>query len=201
MRPAATRNRGRCALLVFLAASCASPAARLEDDAAAEPASAPTWNADVDLLLGVREFEDETFANDADQFAMQVSATFRKIDRDVGVEVALSQSSELDLFDQRDGRSRELALGVRLDRDLGRDVSATLGAGAAYLWARRDDEDLERDRTVAPYVHGGLSVQMVDVRVGIDLRYLLGGDLDLGDGNEDANYRQIALLVGFTRSF
>jgi opacity protein-like surface antigen len=67
------------------------------------------------------------------------------------------------------------------------------GSGAGGSASISDD-----DVGVGLYLHGGAAWQVASsFRLGLDLRYLTGTDVDLFGVNGDVDYAQAALFLGF----
>jgi len=74
-----------------------------------------------------------------------------------------------------------------------------IGGGVAYIQSELEASGLGSvdDGSIASYVHVGVSLDIVPgFFIGLDLRILIGSDLDYGPIESDADYEQLALTIG-----
>jgi hypothetical protein len=92
----------------------------------------------------------------------------------------------------------EIYGGVR--KSFGEDVVRPyVGAGLSFINAEAElggvDDD---DSSGAVYVHGGIAFAVSEsFFLGIDLRFLMGSDIDIFGSDADADYGQLAFMMGF----
>jgi hypothetical protein len=96
------------------------------------------------------------------------------------------------------GRTGEIYAG--LHKGFGYDVvRGYVGAGVSYIQSKIDVEGVgdDDDASLAGYVHGGITADLgTSAYIGLDLRYLFGSSLTLAGVDTDANYVQLALVLG-----
>ncbi len=101
--------------------------------------------------------------------------------------------------------SLELYMGVRVSPVLEdyKSIHPYVGAGLSVINLEFDvdtpigsaDDD---DTSLAGYIHGGVLFDLNDRwTAGFDLRALLGSDIDIAGVSGDADYFQVAAILGF----
>jgi hypothetical protein len=76
-----------------------------------------------------------------------------------------------------------------------------LGAGVAWIIGdvEVNGAGSDEDDSIGFYAHGGLEARLGEsFYVGADLRFLLGTDIDLAGVSGDADYTQVALVLGWS---
>jgi opacity protein-like surface antigen len=165
----------------------------------------------VGLYLGGRQLNEDDWSPVEDQTAVGVEFVHEGHDAPVGFEVALfvSEKSKDDVpagattIDVT-GKTAELSAGVRKTflKDDGH-FHPYLGGGLAAIQAKFRGElstggaASDDDTSAALYVHGGVDFDLGPAfLIGLDLRFLGGSDITLFDANGDADYGQLALVLG-----
>lgn len=195
-------------LLVVLALSLASCAA-----VPAAPARAADDFGDhfhVHLLLAARELDDD-WEPVEEQFGLGIEFAGRPGESPVGWEFGVSGSSEEksvsvggDSFDFT-GSFVELYGGARFwlaDSDA--PVLPYLGLGLSVINAEAEGDDgftstSDDDTSPGLYFHGGLSFPLgPSFRLGLDARAVVGTEIEVFGVDSDADYRQIAFVLGWS---
>ena len=193
------------AALVPTLESCASPA-RVSRPAAPQPFSATH----ISATLGQRTFEDDGWEPVEDQLAIGLSLELEPEDSwlslDVAVHYAEDETSRVvggfgDV--ELSAETWEFSLGLLREVGLGGfPLRPYLGAGLSLLLVDADVTDAAGvglfsgdDATVAPYVRAGLLFEIYEGgQIGIDVRYLGAGEIDIEGRNLDADYTQVTLI-------
>lgn len=190
----------RAAALSLLAASCATfpePAAEYERE--------PDGQNRAAVLFGARSFEDDAFwapVEDEGAVGFEFSHVGPSgLGFEVGAQGSLGyEDRPIGDFDVT-GAVGEIYGGVRYALGRGR-LQPYVGAGGALLAAGIDDDNGplapdDEDVSGAYYVHGGLLVDVAQsIFVGVDLRLVGGTELDFDTISGDADYRQVAFVIG-----
>lgn len=176
--------------------------------------SASTELRAIDLLVGVRAFDDDEFWTPVDEhtsFGLQFA--WQGDGDPIGFETGFLLSQEDDSVDvggvgtvSLDMRVIEIFFG--LHHGFG-SVDSTLrpyvGGGLTTLIVEVDGDVAgvgsaqDDDTGIAVYVHGGLAVQVSrSVRVGVDARWVSGSGVDVFGADTDLDYAQLSMLVGFS---
>ena len=119
----------------------------------------------------------------------------------VGFEVGIMGSKDDDDIAGTDvtGSTRELYAGVH--KTFGSDVVRPyVGAGLSYINAKIDVDGFgdDDDSSFAAYLHGGVDFDVTEsFYLGLDARFLFGSDLTVAGFDTDADYGQLALVLGF----
>ncbi len=187
-----------CCLAVLALASCASTPAVRADETAAD-----VKDMRITLYLGARQLdEEEDFEPAEDQAMIGAEFVYERPESAVGFEIGLMGSAdegEALGFDV-EGNTSELYGGIRKTFGSGV-VRPVLGAGVSFLNAEFKASGVasDDDSSIAGYLHGAV---LFDISrsffLGVDVRYLLGSDLEIGGVDTDADYAQYALVLGFS---
>lgn len=190
-------------------ASCALLAACAGTSTAGAPAT-EYRSSKIDLYLGGRALDEDDWSPVEDQTVLGVEFVHEGLDWPVGYEIALSVS-EKSKDDVRvgpttvdvTGKTGEIAAGVRKTFLKDERFHPYLGGGLAAIQAKFRGEDStgvsasDDDTSGAFYVHGGVDFDLgPSFVIGLDLRMLFGSDITLFGVNGDADYGQLALLIG-----
>lgn len=194
---------GRCAslLAVGIAACAAVPETPQDPDGT---------STNLGLLVGLREFDD-----DLEPIEEQTSFAFEfdsyRLSAPVGFEVGLAYSSDdesavdplIGPFDI-EGEFFEIYAGLRKTWGFANDrFHPYLAAGGSLIDANAEiamgsSSFSDDDSSLGGYVHSGVYYDITDhLHVGIDGRWLFGTDLDFGGLGVEADYLQVALVLGF----
>ncbi len=96
------------------------------------------------------------------------------------------------------GRTGEIYAG--LHKGFGLDVvRGYVGAGVSYIQSKVDVEGIGNadDTSLAGYIHGGVTADLgTSAYIGVDLRFLFGSSMTIAGASTDANYGQLALVLG-----
>lgn len=163
----------------------------------------------LSLLLGARSLDEDDWSPVEDQFSLGAEFDWTGAGSALGFEVGLSGSAE-------DDHTRSAGVGVDVEVELleayggvrwsfgEEQLRPYVGGGLSYVEAQVEAEAggasaSDDDGSVGLYVHGGFQLDVSrHVIVGLDARALLGTDLDLAGASGDADYLQLAALVGLT---
>jgi len=186
-----------CLTLVFLA-SCAAVQSPTPVPKPDTSLSRPNR---ISLYAGQRNLDEDDWSPVDEQATVGLEYAREEPDSAVGWEVGFMGSSDDDSSGgvDFDVHTREVYAGVR--KTFGEEVLRPYaGAGLSLIKAEVDvspgpDDD---DSSAALYMHAGLAVFATDVvSLAFDLRFLLGSDLELGGSDVDADYGQLAFVLGF----
>ena len=191
------------ALCLFAFASCASVVHNSVQEApagAATPSTKAVHENRVSIYLGQRGFDEDDYAPVEDQATFGFEFAHETVGSAVGFEVGLLGSSDESSaagFDV-EGSSGELYAGVR--KTFGEGVARPyLGGGLSFIHSEFEVSGFgsDDDQSAALYVHGGVLFDVSEsFFVGLDLRLLLGSDLEIAGVETDADYSQFALVAG-----
>lgn len=154
----------------------------------------------VNVYFGGRALDEGDYDPVDRQGVLGIEFSREAHDAGIGWEVGVAASAKEDDVSGVDveGSTREIYAGLR--KTFGDQiVRPFVGVGAAVINSKIDgngqDDD---DSSLAAYAHVGLGADVTpDVTLGLDLRYLFGSDLELGNVDTDADYAQLAFFVGF----
>ncbi len=161
------------------------------------------------LLLGGRSFEHNKWTPVEDQFTIGVEWTWLPAESILGLEVGTAGSfSEEDLTVSStlftfQGSTLEVYIGPRLETAIGKSpIRIYGGLGPSLIYASYSGEALgikldDSDASFGLYAHAGALVELGSFNIGLDLRALVGTDISLFNIGMDADYTQIALVMGF----
>jgi len=154
----------------------------------------------IGIYLGQRQLDDDEWSplDEQPMFGLEYS---REGEGDaVGFEVGIMGSADDDtvLGTDVEVSTGELYGGIR--KTFGEDVLRPyVGAGISFVNLEVDASGLGDDDDTSPafYAHGGLAIAASDAfMIGLDLRFLLGSDLEIAGVDTDADYVQLALMLG-----
>jgi hypothetical protein len=182
-------------LVALLFASCAGAPNRAQEMTTADRSNR------VSLYFGGRQLDDDDYEPVDEQFTYGIEYVREPAGSVIGFEVGAmgSESREHESGFDVKGRTGEIYAG--LHKTLGHDViRGQFGAGVSYIQSKIDIEGIgdDDDTSFAGYVHGGITADLgTTAYIGLDLRFLFASDMTLGGANTDANYGQLALMLGF----
>lgn len=187
-------------LAICLASLSLASCAAVQTKIPAQDSSAARANR-ISLYLGQRDLDEGDWSPVDEQATFGVEFAQEKPGSMVGWEVGLMGSSDDDTVAGFDvtGSTSELYGGVRKSFGEGV-VRPYVGGGLAFINGKVDvsgvgDDD---DSSAAGYAHGGIDLAVSEVvHLGLDLRLLFGSDITLFGVNGDADYGQLALVLGF----
>jgi hypothetical protein len=188
------------AALAALASCSALPTRRAALEEPAAPA-APKSNR-ISFYLGQRSLDEDFWAPVEDQAVFAVDYARETPGSVVGFEVGLAGSYDNENvagFDI-DGTTAELYGGVRKTFVTGSVVRPVLGAGLSLIDAEVQVAGFGSgdDTSLAGYAHGGVDFDITEAFfLGLDLRWLFGSDIEIAGISGDADYVQLALVIGF----
>ena len=191
---------------VLLLAACAGTRSPEEAPPAGEYRSSR-----IGLYVGGRRLDEDDWSPVEDQTAVGAEFVHEGHDAPVGFELAVFASEKskdgvsagpttVDVT----GKTGEFSAGVRKTflKDERR-LHPYLGGGLAAIQAKVHGEAStggsasDDDTSGALYVHGGVDVDLGPAfSMGLDLRFLGGSDITLFGVNGDADYAQLALVIG-----
>lgn len=168
-------------------------------------------NSKVDLYLGARSLNENDWSPVEDQTTVGLEYVHEGLDAPIGFELGLfvSEKSKENVVvgggtADITGKTGELAAGVHKTflRDGGR-IHPYVGGGLAAIQAKLRADDSaggsasDDDTSGALYVHGGVEFDLGPAfLIGLDLRLLGGSSVTLFGVNGDADYAQLALVLG-----
>jgi opacity protein-like surface antigen len=181
------------ACLGLLLASCA-----------ASPSAAPPSvhkDSRVSIYLGQRSLDEDDWEPIDEQGVFGVEYSRETEGSAVGFEVGLMGSGDEDDLGGADieGSIGELYGGVR-KTFLDGVVRPYVGGGLSILTAEVDIDGVGDDDDTSPalYLHGGVDFDITEsFFLGLDLRFLFASDIELHGLEGDADYGQLALVLGF----
>lgn len=181
-------------LPLILLASCATVPATSATPAASIQAT--DWHDNrVAFYIGQRSLDDD-YSPVEDQAAVGFEFTHEGSDSAIGFEAGVMGSGDDHSSDE--GSTGELYAGMR--KTFGRDtVRPYIGAGVSLIGVDLDAGAIDDDDSSATaYAHVGVTIDVTSVVfVGIDARALFGSDVTLDGVDTDADYGQIAFVIGF----
>ena len=179
----------------------------------ATSAVAANWEVNGSLWLGARELDEETWRRVDDQLILGASVDFRRDAWPVSVAVTWTESeNQTDcgrrsgLFScddwNREGRVRDLSLGVRKIWQPGMKTNLFLGGGyslvSAKLQNRVSSQPDGSDRTSGVSLEAGIYWRgETGFIFGFSSRALLGADIRFSGDEFDADYVDFNVLVGW----
>jgi opacity protein-like surface antigen len=183
-----------CLAALGLASSAACAAVQ------AVPQPTPTTEGQITAYLGQRSLDDDDWHPVDDQLTVGVEYAQERMSNPIGWEVGLMASKDEGHVAGSDveGHTAEVYGGIH--KTFGSDtLRPYVGAGLAVIRASVEgpgpDDD---DASAAAYAHGGISFALSDeMRLGLDLRFLLGSDIELNGFDTDADYVQLAVGLAF----
>jgi hypothetical protein len=184
-----------CLAVVCLASCAASPVTRSEET------STDVKSHRISIYLGARQLDEDDYEPAEDQAMLGAEFAFERPGSSVGFEIGLMGSvdeGEALGFDV-EANTSELYAGIRKTFGSGV-VRPVLGAGVSYIHSEFELSGVgsDDDASIAGYVHGAV---LFDISrsffLGVDVRFLLGSDLEIAGVDTDADYAQYALVLGF----
>lgn len=157
----------------------------------------------ISLLLGMRTFDEDDFEPVEDQPVLGLDFSFEPPGSFIGFEVGLMGSAEDDevLGTDLESRVGEIYAGVRKTfGDRARGLHPYIGGGvsAINVDVEIDGVGSDDDTSIAGYVHGGILAKVGgSFFVGADARGLFGTDIELEGVEVDADYLQLAFVLGW----
>ena len=150
----------------------------------------------IGIYLGQRNLDEDDWEPVEEQPTFGVDYARETYNSAVGFEVGIMGSSEDD--GGAEARTAELYGGVKKTFGEGV-VRPFLGAGLSLLRAEVEAGGFDdEDSSAGLYGHGGIGFFVSEAFfLGLDLRFLFGGDMDFGGSDVDVNYGQLALLLGY----
>lgn len=179
-----------------------------QGDKAKKPDAKKARNA-ILFLLGGRSFNEDDWMPVEDQVFFGSEWSFIPAESIVGVEAGFGFS-----YKQADmlvgsttftftGSTFEVYVGPRLEIGLGDSpVRLYAGLGPSFINAGYKGEVIgfelsESDNSLGFYIHGGALVELGSVYLGLDVRALTGTSITLFNIELDADYTQVAGVLGF----
>lgn len=187
-------------LALCLALSSLAACASVQSSPTPVPDSTAPPENRIGIYLGQRQLDEDEWEPLDEQpvFGLEYS---REAEGDaVGFEVGIMGSADDDtvLGTDVEVSTGELYGGIR--KTFGEDVLRPyVGAGLSFLNLQVDASGLGDDDDTSPafYAHGGLAIAASDTfMIGLDLRFLLGSDLEIAGVDTDSDYVQLALMLG-----
>jgi len=164
----------------------------------------------VDVLVGMRAYDENEWAPVDEQLALGLLATWRLSDSNWRLEMGLSTSSDdatltngVDLLDL-EANFFEATLGVRYVFELETaEMEPYISFGASWQDAEikaslnGGPDESEDDQSFGLLLGGGLAFPFAERwRAGFDLRAVAGTDLEYGGVETNADYGQFSAFIG-----
>ena len=154
------------------------------------------------LYLGMRGLDEEDYEPVEDQFTLGLEFAHEREGSALGFEIGLlgSRDDGDALGFDIEGRTGEIYAGIRKSFPSDR-VRPYVGGGVSYIDSEFEVTGVgsDDDASIAGYVHGGVLFDLSEsFFLGIDVRLLLGSDLEIVGVDTDADYQQYALVLGFS---
>ncbi|MFN0009116.1 MAG: outer membrane beta-barrel protein [Planctomycetota bacterium] len=152
------------------------------------------------IYLGQRQLDEDEWSplDEQPMFGLEYS---RETQGDtVGFEVGIMGSADEDTVAGSDVEvsTGEFYGGIR--KTFGEEVFRPyVGAGLSLVNLEVDTSGLgdDDDASAAFYAHGGLAILASEaLLIGLDLRFLIGSDIEIAGVDTDADYVQLALFLG-----
>jgi hypothetical protein len=191
-------------LLVLLALSACSavPTAAWQ-----EPHENPDRPTRVGLYLGQRNLDEDDYEPVDEQVMLGLEFVHEAADSVVGWEFGLAGSADEETVQilgedvDVEATTGEVYAGIRKSIGSGR-FRPYIGGGVAYIQSELEvstplgSADVD-DGSIAGYLHVGVSFDLTPgFFIGVDLRALLGSDVEYEGFESDADYEQLALTIG-----
>lgn len=184
-------------LATLLLVSCAAVQSGAPPAASASPAVRENH---ISFYLGQRNLDEDDWSPVDEQVTLGVEFSQQKPGDMVGWEVGLMGSNDKDHIAGTDVEvsTGEVYGGLRKTFGTG-SFRPYIGGGLSFIHLDADvtgigDDD---DSSAAGYVHGGVAFALSEsFFLGLDLRVLFGSDLEIAGFDTDADYGQLALVLG-----
>lgn len=184
------------ALALSAVTACAAPYAPQRDDPTSD------WRDNrLSFYLGQRNLDEDDYDPVDEQTVFGMEYARELEDSPVGFEaglVASGDSGHLSGGVDVEGTTGEIYGGLRKSFGKGR-LRPFAGVGIAYINSEVrlfGGPDVD-DSSLAAYAHAGLAFDATQhFYFGLDLRFLFGSDLELAGIDTDADYGQLALVLG-----
>ncbi len=189
-------------VLLALSACSAVPKAAWQD-----PSEDPDRPTRFALYLGQRNLDEDDYEPVDEQVMLGLEFVHEARDSVVGWELGLAGSADeetVQLLGQDvdvEATTGEVYAGIRKSIGSGR-FRPYVGGGVAYIQSELEastslGSGSVDDGSIAGYLHVGVSFDLTPgFFIGLDLRALLGSDLDYDGLESDADYEQLALTIG-----
>lgn len=182
-------------LALFGGGSSEPLASTLPQEGAAAPSN------QLSIYLGQRALDEDDYEPVEDQAMFALEFAHEPEGSTLGWELGLAGSADESeiLGTDVEGATGELYGGVRKTFGSGA-IRPVLGGGLSFIRSAVEvsgvgDDD---DASLAGYVHGGVQFQLsTTFSLGLDARVLFGSDLEIAGVETDADYGQLALVLGF----
>lgn len=155
----------------------------------------------VTVYLGQRNLDEDDYRPVDEQGTFGIEFAHESTDSAVGWEFGLMGSAAEETAGGFDieGRTGELYGGVRKTL-LDGSVHPYIGGGVAYITSEVEVIGVgeDDDSSVAGYAHIGVTADITPAFfLGLDLRVLFGSDLTISGLDTDADYGQLAVMLGW----
>lgn len=195
------------AAALALLASCAATTYRQAEPSEAERVT------NIGVMVGLRQLDEDDWDPVDEQVAFGLEIDTYVPGAPIGFELGGSYSKDDDsAFDplvgnfDAEAKFWEIYGGVRKTWAVadGR-LHPYVGGGLSFINADAKvsvsgfGSASDDDSSVGGYVHGGATYDVTDsIYLGVDLRGLLGTDLEIAGASGDADYLQVALVLGYS---
>lgn len=182
------------ASFALLLASCAAAPSAPQEMSTADRANR------ISIYLGGRELDEDDYDPVESQFTFGIEFVHERPENVVGFEIGLMGSEDdghLGPFDV-EGRTGEIYAGIH--KSFGTDVVRPyVGVGLAYINSEVEVENVDDDDgSAAGYAHAGINFDVSPAfAIGFDFRILFASDMEIAGVDTDADYGQLALILGF----
>jgi len=155
----------------------------------------------ISLYVGRRDLDEDDYDPVDQQYGGGIEFSHERSGSAIGWEIGVMGSGDKSDSGgtQVDGATGEVYAGLKKSFGDG-NVRPYVGAGVSYIGAAIDltGPGDEHDESIAGYAHGGLTIDLTQaLYIGADFRALFGSDIELGGADADADYLQLAFVLGF----
>lgn len=199
--------------LALVFASCAASPSRTETQSTADAESSSATSSSemhanrVVLYVGQRRLDKDDYEPVEEQLTVGIEFSQERPGNAFGWEIGIAGSGDEAEIGPIDFSvaTGEIYVGARKTFGTSR-VRPYIGAGLSVIYAEArvegglpEQNETEDDVSAAIYAHGGLTVDLSSsFFLGLDLRGLFGSDLEFSGLSTDADYGQLAFVLGWS---
>ena len=155
----------------------------------------------IALYVGRRDLDEDDYEPVDEQIAIGIEFSHERSGSAIGWEIGAMGSGDEDDAGGMDVEGATVEGYAGLKKSFGDgNVRPYVGAGVSYIAAAKDliGPGDEHDESIAGYAHGGLTIDLTQaLYIGADFRALFGSDIELAGIDTDADYLQLAFVLGF----
>jgi opacity protein-like surface antigen len=181
-------------LVTLLLSACAAAPSAPQEMSTADRANR------ISIYIGGRQLDEDDYEPVDEQVMFGIEYVRERPEDVAGFEIGLMGSEDdgdLGPFDV-EGRTSEIYAGVH--KSFGTDVVRPyVGAGIAYINSEVEVANVDDDDgSAAGYAHAGINFDISpSFAIGFDFRWLFASDLEIAGVDTDADYGQLAVVLGF----